>query len=94
MDTISFPALRETQLVVDPNYNTTSTSIRCNTDALSAYPVHTHGPEYSYKIDGDCDLIYVDARGVSVYVDLNSLERMMTMLMILEHAARDHGTVR
>jgi hypothetical protein len=68
----SLPILRETQFVVDPNYNTTSTSVRCNTAALSAYRTVTlGGPEY-YGLDGDCNLIamYGRSHAATVYASL------------------------
>lgn len=68
----SLPILRQTQFVVDLNYNTTSTSVHCNTAALSAYRTVTlGGPEY-YGLDGDCNLIamYGRGHGATVYVNL------------------------
>jgi hypothetical protein len=66
----SLPVLRETQIIVDPNYNTTSTSVHCNTAALSAYRTGTlGGPEY-YGLDGSCNLVATYGRdyGATVYV--------------------------
>ena len=58
----SWPTLRETRFTVDPYANTTSTSIYCNTDALSAYPTPNHPSEKSYTIDEKCNLVGMYAR--------------------------------
>lgn len=52
----SIPVLRTVQLVVDPNRNTTSTSVHCNTAALSAYQTNTWSPEM-YSLDDGCNLV-------------------------------------
>lgn len=52
----SIPALCTVQLVVDPNRNTTSTSIYCNTAALSAYQTNTWSPEM-YSLNDGCNLV-------------------------------------
>ncbi|KAM0717053.1 hypothetical protein Q7P37_006905 [Cladosporium fusiforme] len=48
----SLPALRTTQLYFDPNHNTTSTSVSCNSAALSAYT-----PIDNYWVNDDCELV-------------------------------------
>lgn len=52
---LSIPALRTTQLIFDPNDNTTSTSVHCNSAALSAYPTTAWDPLYS--LNDECQLI-------------------------------------
>jgi hypothetical protein len=72
----SLPVLRETQFIVDPNHNTTSTSVRCNSAALSAYRTGTlGGPEY-YGLDDNCNLVATYGRdyAATVYVSLCGLE--------------------
>jgi len=56
------PALRQVEVIVDPNVNTTSTSMYCNTAALSAYPTPSYAGDISYTIDGECNLVGMYAR--------------------------------
>lgn len=55
----SIPALRTTQLIVDPNHNATSTSVYCNTTALGAYRSFqfTGDNAPAYTIDSECNLV-------------------------------------
>lgn len=52
-------ALRTTQLYIDQNSNTTSTSVDCNSDVLSEYP--PPDPRYvnapTYGLDNECNLL-------------------------------------
>lgn len=54
-------ALRTIQEVVDQNYNTTSTSVDCNTSVLSEYgdfPRNTLNPyEPYYGVNDKCDVV-------------------------------------
>lgn len=57
-------ALRTTQLFIDQNYNTTSTSVECNTSALSQYRTSAEAgntlypyAEPLYGLDEKCNLL-------------------------------------
>ncbi|KAM0721927.1 hypothetical protein Q7P37_002852 [Cladosporium fusiforme] len=78
----SVPAIRTTHLLFDPNANTTSTSVQCNSAALSAWPTTEWFPLYG--LDDECNLVAsFSAYGehtatvtltssAGLYVDLNS----------------------
>jgi len=57
----SIQPLATTQVIVDPNNNTTSTSIRCDTEVLSSYSSRV---DLSYTVDESCSLV---AKYVGVY---------------------------
>ena len=52
----SLPAIATRQLIIDPNDNTTSTSVICNTEllSLSAYQDNCLA---RYTVDENCDLV-------------------------------------
>lgn len=53
-------ALRTIQEVFDQNYNTTSTSVNCNTSVISEYgvPRNTGDPyKPSYGVNDECDVV-------------------------------------
>lgn len=58
----SIPALRIVQSFIDPNQNTTSTSVSCNSTAISAYPSAGY---QSYSLNDACELVGAYATGVS-----------------------------
>jgi len=59
----SLPAFRTIQEIVDPNKNTTSTLVFCNTAAFSSAPP-TDYDQYDYceelYLNDNCDLVCVD----------------------------------